>query len=69
MNDSTLGRLARKHGCARCVWHHATETIDGPQDYGQCKVAPPRTSSIKWPVTFSSDWCGEWSPLVEVSNG
>ena len=64
--DGTHGRLARKHGCGACCWFKRTRTLDGPQPYGLCVVSPPRTSTHKFPSVMEGDYCGSWTPLVEL---
>lgn len=36
-------------------------------EIGQCRRHAPRprpsTDDIRWPVTDSDDWCGEWEPV------
>ena len=66
MNDATHARLARKHGCKACSWWKRSVTHEGPAHFGQCLVNPPRTSSQKFPLTYSNEWCGEWVPIVEL---
>ena len=66
MNDAALGRMARRFKCQACVWHKPQQVGDG-LTYGNCMVGAPRTSGEKWPTVFSGiDWCGKWSPVVEV---
>ena len=69
MNDATLGRLARRHGCALCVWYKQAVTVSGPQPYGQCVVGTPRTSGPKFPSVMARDYCGGWTPVMEMPDG
>ena len=67
--DEVRGRLARRHGCGLCCWFK--RTVSGPQvhAYGLCVANPPRTSTTKFPSVMDTDYCGGWTPLVDVREG
>ena len=64
--DATTMRLARRFGCQACAAWRQTVTVSGPQPYGLCVAAPPRTSSVKFPSMMATDFCGAWVPVVEI---
>ena len=64
--DMLMARFARRAGCARCGWFAAVKVGDQELKTGQCRVAPPRTSSeARWPRVERTDYCGSWTPADE----
>jgi hypothetical protein len=65
---------AGKFVCAGCRWwhYHPTEGAEpgSEQAVGYCRRFPParRENGVgAWPITFGSDWCGEFTDKAEVS--
>ena len=59
--DVQFARLARRSGCAKCVWFKASTS---QEDWGYCMVGAPRTSgSSPWPQIRGDNWCREWLPV------
>ena len=64
--DIAFARQAREGKCSTCVWYSCTVTVSGPQPYGTCHVAPPRTSSQQqWPVVMATRFCSAWLPVTD----
>ena len=58
---------ARREGCAGCTWFRRSVTVSGEQQYGECMVSPPRTSSnASWPIVMADRWCGGFIPAPVV---
>ncbi len=60
--------------CSGCRWwhYHPTEGAepDSEQAVGYCRRFPPsrRENGVgAWPITFGSDWCGEYADKSDVS--
>ena len=66
--------LARTRGCQGCACYVGPRV--GPDGLartvlGECRLAPPRTSSDhRWPKVAGDDFCGSWQPvMVPERNG
>ena len=58
--------VARKMGCDSCIFYDPKVVQEGCRPSGECRNAPPRTSSqSKWPRVFADDFCGSFEPLSE----
>lgn len=53
--------------CGRCDWG---EFVEGHR-VGSCRKLPPRVvvvdgeTEAAWPIVFTDDWCGQFSPRRE----
>ena len=68
--DVMLLRMARKHGCQSCMAFCPRRTVDGDvaTEWGECRLAPPSTSSqSRWPGVRRDDFCGEFQPVDEMA--
>jgi hypothetical protein len=59
--------------CSGCRWwhYHPTEgaEADSEQAVGYCRRFPPsrRDNGVgAWPITFGSDWCGEYADKSDI---
>ena len=59
MNDMYYAHEARRRGCKACSWYAAHADEPG---VGDCRAAPPRTSSIRFPSVAEDEWCAAWVP-------
>ena len=57
MNDMYHAREARRRGCKACSWFSEVAHEKG---MGECRAAPPRTSTVRFPAVDETDWCGAW---------
>jgi hypothetical protein len=46
-----------------------------PHEYGFCKRHAPRphdgnhVEDVTWPLVYEREWCGEWRPRKEATDG
>ena len=64
--DVSFARLGRSLGCQKCLFWR-----DKGSGVGECRVSPPRTSTMRFPVVDPDEWCGSWNPvaLTPMHNG
>lgn len=66
--DIETAREARAQGCGACVWWSDRADQEAAREFGECRIAPPRTSGhVRWPRTKSSEFCGSWAPARQVT--
>lgn len=58
--------------CVNCFfWNEPKKVFDNQLTVGECRRFPPPSTRSeiphRWPVTRSSDWCGEYLPHPDRS--